>query len=185
MIFEWRSYDLVPGRAVEYLSAFAQEGLPLATRHLPLGGYWLAETGALNRIYHLWIYANLNERDACRAGLASEEAWVKGFVPRAFPLITRQENRLLRLVRGSEALDAVIASRRQPHAARPADAALFAPALMTLTLGAAPDAGLACWEVTHGEAVGQTLALSRDVPEAPTGSSAHLLLRPLALSPLS
>jgi hypothetical protein len=184
MIFEWRSYDLLPGRAVEYLSAFACDGVAQATRHLPLGGYWLAETGVLNRIHHLWIYADLAERDACRAGLGAEAGWVQGFIPRAFPLVLRQENRLMRLVQGSDVLDAVIAARRLPHAARAADAPLFAPALMTLTLGVAPDGALAVWEVTQGEGVGQIVALSRQT-EAPMGAIAHHLLRPLALSPLS
>jgi len=107
MIFEWRSYDLRVGKAPEYLALFSREGVQHATRHLPMGGYWLAESGALNRIHHLWIYDSLAERDACRAGLAQETGWVQGFVPRGFPLIERQENRLMRLERGSDVLAAV------------------------------------------------------------------------------
>lgn len=117
MIFEWRSYDLGVGKALEYLNLFSREGVQYATRHLPMGGYWLAESGPLNRIHHLWIYNSLAERDACRAGLAQETGWVQGFMPRGFPLIVRQENRLMRLERGSDALERVVAGRLRTHPA--------------------------------------------------------------------
>lgn len=185
MIFEWRSYDLAAGRAAEYLALFSRDGVQHATRHLPMGGYWLAESGTLNRIHHLWIYATLAERDACRAGLAADAGWTRGFVPRAFPLILRQENRLLRLVRGSTALEAVVAGRRRAHPAPPGDAPLFAPGFMTLTQGAAPADALAVWETTHGTAPGDVLALSAGLPAAPPGARAHQMLRALAVSPLS
>lgn len=185
MIYEWRSYDLHVGKAAEYLALFSREGVQHATRHLPMGGYWLAESGVLNRIHHLWIYDSLDERDACRAGLMGEAGWVEGFIPRGFALIERQENRLMRLVRGSAALDEVVAARRQAHAPLAEGAPLFAPGLMSLTLGAVPDGALAVWEVAQGERPGEVLALGAGTPDAPAGARAHHLLRPLTVSPLS
>lgn len=185
MIFEWRSYDLRVGKAPEYLARFSREGVQHATRHLPMGGYWLAESGALNRIHHLWIYDSLAERDACRAGLAQETGWVQGFVPRGFPLIERQENRLMRLERGSDVLAAVMAARRQAHPALAEGAPLFAPGFQSLTFGAAPAKALAVWRVTQGENPGEILALSPGTPPAPEGARAHQLMRALSISPLS
>lgn len=185
MIFEWRSYDLGVGKALEYLNLFSREGVQHATRHLPMGGYWLAESGPLNRIHHLWIYDSLAERDACRAGLAQETGWVQGFMPRGFPLIERQENRLMRLERGSDALAAVVATRRQAHPALAAGAPLFAPGFQSLTFGAAPAEALAIWRVAQGEKPGEILALSPGTPPAPDGARAHQLLRALSVSPLS
>ncbi|WP_164736680.1 NIPSNAP family protein [Pararhodobacter zhoushanensis] len=185
MIFEWRSYDLSVGKALDYLALFSREGVQHATRHLPLGGYWLAESGPLNRIHHLWIYGSLAERDTCRAGLAGEAGWTQGFMPRGFPLIERQENRLMRLQRGSAALESVVGARRAPHAALEPGAALFAPGFMTLTFGAAPDEALAVWSVEHGDTPGALVALSRGTPAAPSGATAHHLLRSLSVSPLS
>ena len=55
MLFELRTYDLKPGKAPAYLEFFRTFGVRLVTRHLPMGGYWMVESGRLNRIEHLWI----------------------------------------------------------------------------------------------------------------------------------
>ena len=75
MIFEWRTYRFAPGRAAAYLAAFQSEGLPLVTRHLPLLGYWMTESGRLNVLHHLWVYADLDDRAACRASLSADADW--------------------------------------------------------------------------------------------------------------
>ena len=60
------------------------------TRHLPLLGYWLTESGRLNVLHHLGAYTDLDDRAARRAGLAADTEWSSGFGPRAFPLIENQ-----------------------------------------------------------------------------------------------
>ncbi len=64
MIFEWRTYELKTAKALDYLQMFRTFGVESVTAHLPLGGYFLTETGALNRIDHLWIYESFAERTA-------------------------------------------------------------------------------------------------------------------------
>lgn len=187
MIFELRTYLCRPGKAPEYLDRFRREGVGHVTRHLPMLGYWLAETGPLNAIVHLWAYASLEERDACRATLAADAAWTQGFVPAAFENVVGQVNRLLHLERGSRALDAAVADRRRDHSNRDTAEPMYAPGLMTLTVAPRPPASadVALWRTVAGEGCGGFVALSAgadlDLPDEPCDRT---LLRPLALSPL-
>lgn len=185
MIHEWRSYRLQPGAAAEYLALLADAGLPLVTRHLPLMGYWLAESGGLNTLHHLWSYADWAEREAARAGLASEPGWTKGFIPRAFPLVVAQENRLLRLDRSAPAHDAALAQRRRCHPARQGGP-LFAADCAALVIGAAPAAALACWTPLSGDPRPMALLprAADPLPATPLPGAAHVILRPLIFSPL-
>lgn len=187
MIHEWRSYRLKPGAASEYLALLADEGLPLVTRHLPLMGYWLAETGPLNTIHHLWTYESWAEREACRASLSTEEAWMKDFIPKAFALVEEQENRFLRLTASSPAYEAALARRREPVAAREEGAPLFASACAALVAGEAVTEAVAVWDVLSGTASGPLSLLPRGVdpvPPEPFAGGRHSVLRPLAFSPL-
>ncbi|MBD3765873.1 MAG: NIPSNAP family protein [Rhodobacterales bacterium] len=143
MIHERRIYRLKPGAGPAYLALLADRGLPLVTRHLPLMGFWLAETGGLNALHHLWSYADWAEREAARAALAQEEGWTRGFVPEAFAPVEAQENRLLRLTRGSPGFDAALAARRRAHPARAPGAPLFAGPCAGALFGATAPAAMA------------------------------------------
>jgi hypothetical protein len=92
MIHEFRIYDFAPGAAQGYLKLFQSEGLPLITRHLPLLGYWFAESGTLNRLVHLWVYESAQDRVRRRASLLSDRNWVEEFLPKGMPMIQRQES---------------------------------------------------------------------------------------------
>lgn len=188
MIHEWRSYRLKPGATSAYLTMFADEGLPLVTRHLPLMGYWLGETGPLNTLYHLWSYADWSEREACRASLANETAWVEGFIPRAFALVDEQHTCLLATTATSPAFAQALARRRNRHHARSSDTALFAPACAGLVSGDAMEHSVAVWRVISGAPDGPVSLLPRAADpvlrDLGTEPIRHLILRPLAFSPL-
>lgn len=188
MIHEWRTYRLKPGAANAYLTLLADEGLPLVTRHLPLMGYWLAETGCLNTIHHLWTYTDWGERESSRAGLAQEEAWTAGFIPKAFALVEEQENRFLQLRRSSPRFDAALARRHEVLSARSAGAPIFAAPCACLLVGAPHEAAVAEWLPVSGTATGQVTLLGRTedpVPTAPLADGVNqIILRPLAFSPL-
>lgn len=187
MIHEWRCYRLKAGAAPDYLALLADEGLPLVTRHLPLMGYWLAETGTLNTIHHLWSYADWAERESCRAALAAEEAWVRGFVPKAFALVEEQRNRLLKITRTSPAFEAALGSRRTQRPARAAGAPLFATDCATLSSGRTASGAVAVWEAVSGEPAPLLSLLPRTadpVPSEPLSGAGHVVLRPLCFSPL-
>lgn len=188
MIHEWRSYRLKPGAANAYLMLLAEDGLPLVTRHLPLMGYWLAETGPLNTIHHLWTYDDWTEREAARAGLAQEEGWTAGFIPKAFALVEEQENRFLQLHRSSSTFDAALARRREVRPARAAGAPLFAGPCAGHLTGATHEAAVAQWLPLSGCDDRRVALLTRaadPVPASPFAAGAsHVVLRPLAFSPL-
>lgn len=191
MYFELRTYDLKPGKAPVYLEFFRTFGVGLVTRHLPMGGYWMVESGTLNRIEHLWIYESFEERDACRASLVKERAWMEDFIPKAFEDVIAQQNRIMRLVRSSETFDAVIAGRRGTQSNQADDAPMFAPALQGLTFSDDPDVQgetLAQFRVATGHAPGTYVTLSAgaldDLLTGTERATSHELLRPLTLSPL-
>ncbi|MBP1847794.1 hypothetical protein J2046_006078 [Rhizobium petrolearium] len=167
MIHEWRSYRLKPGAAIPYLELLAGYGLPFVSRHLPLMGYWLAETGPLNVIHHLWSYADWAEREACRAALAKEDEWVKEFIPKAFALVEEQQNRMLRLSSGSGLFEKALGQRRAPLPAREAGSPLFAGDFAV---------------IVNGEAYGETVAAFRPLSGAPCLPLALLSRSPDPLS---
>ncbi|MBP2459726.1 MULTISPECIES: NIPSNAP family protein [unclassified Rhizobium] len=187
MIHEWRTYQLKPGATGEYLALLADLGLPLVTRHLPLLGYWQAETGPLNVIHHLWTYADWAEREACRAALSNEEAWVNGFIPQAFPMVLQQHNYLATLGRGSPVFDTAVADRHRQHGPRPAGTPLFAPDCAGLVTGHVPPDAVALLEPFSGSVRGPLALLPRHAdPLRFVGGydGQHTVLRPLSFSPL-
>ena len=191
MYFELRTYDLKPGKAPVYLEFFRTFGVGLVTRHLPMGGYWMVESGTLNRIEHLWIYESFEERDACRASLAKDRAWMEDFIPKAFEDVEAQQNRIMRLVRSSDPFDTVIAQRLDAQSNQAADAPMFSPALQGLTFSDDPEVHgetLAQFRVATGHSPGTFVTLSAGSPgDLLTGTErakSHELLRPLTLSPL-
>lgn len=192
MLYELRAYDLKPGTGPVYLEQFRKAGIQFVTRHLPMAGYWLTDSGALNRLYHLWVYASLEERLACRAGLVTDRDWNDGFVPQGFPLIVAQKNRIMRLQAGSPMLERVVENRKTTHPAHGDDTPMFTPDYLSLTIGGAPGASavmLGRWEVISGETPGEIITLFRHGADDPlaTGSGAarHELMRALTGSPLA
>ena len=95
MIFELRSYEVLPGQAICYLEVFRAEGLPVISRFLDFLGFWSSEFGALNVVYSLWSHTSLSERRRNRAALYTHTPWTAGFVSKAFPLILNQRSLLL------------------------------------------------------------------------------------------
>ena len=190
MLYELRAYDLKSGKAMAYLDLFRRDGVQYVTRHLPMAGYWLADTGALNRIYHLWIYQDLAERAAARAGLAADADWNRRFVPEGFPLIQSQRNAILTLVEGSDALSAAVKARGNSHPGQRAETPIFSPVPLSLTAGPVAGSGdlLAYWRVLSGEAPGQDIRLFRHPDGDPfasaPGTARHEVLSALSLSPL-
>lgn len=95
MIVDHRVYTVRPGRLREYLDAFESHGLPLYTRYCgTLIGYFVAESGTLNQVIHLWGYEDAADRDKRRAALARDTQWC-AFLETALPLLVSQESRLL------------------------------------------------------------------------------------------
>lgn len=99
MIYELRTYTLVPGAQPKYLKLNAEVGRKIrGDRYGKLEGFWSAEFGTLNQVVHLWSYADLNERDRLRVELAKSEAWTQEYLPQTRPMVLAQENKVLSAV---------------------------------------------------------------------------------------
>lgn len=99
MVYELRCYTLFPGKMPEYLKAAETIGRPARGNNFGVNhGYWTAEFGALNQIWHLWHYESLDERQRLRAELARYKPWTEGYVPVIRPLIQRQDLRVMNAV---------------------------------------------------------------------------------------
>jgi hypothetical protein len=98
MIIDERTYTIAPGRLQAYLDDHFHQALPLMRKHLgdPYG-YFVTETGDLNQFVHLWRYESMADREARRARLYAEPAWL-AYRDRAGATgwVLRQENRILR-----------------------------------------------------------------------------------------
>jgi hypothetical protein len=96
MIYEFRTYTTVPGKAPLLAKYSAEIGRPIrGDDHGKLEGYWLTEIGPLNQVMHLWSYEDMNHRAAVKAKLGTNEAWRTEYLTKAGPLIVRQDTRLM------------------------------------------------------------------------------------------
>ncbi|MDP2626868.1 MAG: NIPSNAP family protein, partial [Candidatus Rokubacteria bacterium] len=99
MIYELRTYTLVPGTQAKYLKLSGEVGRKVrGDNYGRLEGYWTSEFGTLNQLVHLWSFADLNERQRLRAALAQNEAWTKEYIPQIRPMMLAQENKILSAV---------------------------------------------------------------------------------------
>jgi len=99
MIYELRTYTLVPGTQAQYLKLNAEVGRKIrGDTYGVLQGAWTTEFATLNQYVHLWGYPDLNERDRLRAELAKNEEWSKSYVAQIRPMILSQENKILSAV---------------------------------------------------------------------------------------
>ena len=74
MIVEFRTYRLKPGSVAQAEERFGQ-ALPARAKLSPLAAFWHTEVGPLNRIIHVWPYANFEERTRIRAESQKLEGW--------------------------------------------------------------------------------------------------------------
>jgi hypothetical protein len=188
MLFELRTYDFAPGKAVAYLDLFGREGLPLITRYLPLGGYWMSEIGTLNRLRHLWLYRDLQDRSERRSRFLADQDWTEGFLPKGLALIGKQSSQLLQLAAPNVRIETIVPEADQAHAPVEAGTKPLRPVLSAFILGgplgsSGPDA--IEWTVIAGEDRGAPLALQ---PNAETALSVRArtveLVRSTSFSPL-
>src|SRR5512142_712937 len=96
MIFELRTYTLVPGTQGDYVRLAIEVGRKIrGDDYGTLEGYWTTEFGSLNQLVHLWSYADLNERERLRAALAKNDAWTREYIPKVRPMMLAQQNKIL------------------------------------------------------------------------------------------
>jgi hypothetical protein len=94
MINEFRRYKVKPGRVGEYIALFEELGLPVIARHLELVSFWTSDTGALNWVFHLWRFENLERRAEQYAALRADPDYAQ-FRPLALALVEEMHSTLL------------------------------------------------------------------------------------------
>jgi hypothetical protein len=95
MIYEMRVYQIKPGMLPQYLKLFEQKGLPIISRYCTLVGFWTIESGPLNRVMHIWSYADFEARRQARDRWWQDRGWIDDYLPAALPLVESQENAFL------------------------------------------------------------------------------------------
>lgn len=99
MIDELRIYRLAPGALGEYLRLAEEVAPPIrGDDYGRLLGFWYGEIGAVNSVFNLWQHADLNKRQAVRAGLEKLEAWRSDYLSLVRPLMQQQVIRLMTAV---------------------------------------------------------------------------------------
>lgn len=99
MIYELRTYTLVPGKQGEYLTLNREVGRVVrGDKYGKLEGSWTTEFGTLNQFVHLWSYPSFEERGRLRGELQKNTDWTQGYLPKIRPMLLAQENKLLSAV---------------------------------------------------------------------------------------
>jgi hypothetical protein len=98
VIYELRIYTVRPGIMPEYLKIVGEVGMPIRKNDFGrLVGAWHSEFGTLNEYYHLWSYADPNERARLRAELQKTPGWQDRYLAATRGMVTAQRNTILTL----------------------------------------------------------------------------------------
>ena len=89
-IYEMRIYTQQPGSMAEVIKRWS-EAIPYREKFSPLAACWYTQVGGLNKLFHLWPYRSLAERDRIRAEAIKDPNWP----PRTREFTLRQENKIL------------------------------------------------------------------------------------------
>lgn len=92
MIYEMRTYQIKVGETQRYVKQFEEKGLPIVSRYCHLIGYWVVESGTLNKVVHIWAFYDLEQRRIARARWWQDEEWLNDYLPLALPLVISQES---------------------------------------------------------------------------------------------
>jgi hypothetical protein len=94
VIYEERIYSFTPETLADHLDKYERLGFPHHTRCLgKLLAYFTTDIGELNECTHIWVYQDLADRAAKRAGLWADPDWL-AYVKIA-PKPVRMRNRIL------------------------------------------------------------------------------------------
>ena len=99
MLYELRTYDVVPGKLPAVNERFQRQVLPLFAKHgiTPIG-FWTSVIGpSANQIRYLLAWDDLAAREQIWGGFASDPDWlaVRAETEKDGPLIERAENMIL------------------------------------------------------------------------------------------
>ncbi|XP_007890213.1 protein NipSnap homolog 3A [Callorhinchus milii] len=89
--YEFRTYSIKPAKMIDFLK-LTKDNIHLRTAHSELIGYWSADLGGLNEVFHIWKYDNYSQRSGVRAALAKEKEWQENYISKMLPMLVNQSN---------------------------------------------------------------------------------------------
>ncbi len=96
MIFDMRTYDLVPGGLAAYMAAVRDVALPVRERYgIRLAGWYFTEIGTLNRVVHIWAFRDWAHLTEAKARFRQDPDWTERYLPRVLPLIVAQQSQIV------------------------------------------------------------------------------------------
>jgi NIPSNAP len=98
MIVDLRTYTAKPGSLSAWLKLYEEKAWSLQTKYLPKClGFYAVDIGVLNRVVHLWEYADIAERERTRGAMVQDPAW-PAFMTASPAHFAAQENMILKPV---------------------------------------------------------------------------------------
>lgn len=96
MIYEMRTYSLLPTNLPKYLKHAEEVGRPVRGNDYGVNcGYWTSDFGTLNQVWHLWQYESFEQRQELRAKLSQNKDWTEKYVAVIRDWLLRQDIRLM------------------------------------------------------------------------------------------
>jgi NIPSNAP len=78
LIYEWRVYEVVPGRMEALNERFAKITLKYFEKHgIKVVGFWTAIVGTTNILYYMLAFEDLAHREKVWNAFASDPGWIK------------------------------------------------------------------------------------------------------------
>ena len=78
MLYEWRIYEVVPGRMGALHNRFRNTTLGLFAKHgFKVVGFWEAVIGTSNTLYYMLAWENMAEREEVTNSFQSDPEWIK------------------------------------------------------------------------------------------------------------
>jgi hypothetical protein len=97
-LYEMRTYTLFVGKMREATTHYQELGFPALKKGAydkHLVGYFIADTGTINQLVHIWRFQDDADRRAFWARLFADKDFMEGFMPKFRPLIMSMEVKLL------------------------------------------------------------------------------------------
>ncbi len=78
MLYEWRIYEVLPGRMEALNNRFQNITLKIFQKHgIRVVGFWEAVVGTSNVLYYMLAWENMAERERVWTAFQSDPEWIK------------------------------------------------------------------------------------------------------------
>ena len=97
-LYEMRTYTLYVGKMGEAQKLYTELGFPALKKgghDKNLVGYFVADTGMINQLVHIWKFKDDADRRAHWAAVFANKDFVEGFASKFRPLVMSQEVKLM------------------------------------------------------------------------------------------